>query len=198
MGRPDLGLYGPARAPELPARDGLVPAAKRHMSPRNGRDRNWVQSVEGALDTSHFVPARRAFQGRRYGTRRLAGRPRSPTSPSRRSHPLDTFTIPRPKFTCRHDAGLPDRGAARRTGLISLAYLANPDAQPAYTPTASPARLQPGPCVAGRRRDVLDLHLMLAARLPFSNAEAPGSMAVSTSMPRSTPLCRCATSATTT
>jgi hypothetical protein len=53
---------------------------------------------------------------------------------------------------------------------------------------------------AGRRRDMLHLHLLLAApTAPSAMPSAQSSTAASTCMPRSMPsTCRCATCATTT
>jgi len=56
MGRHDLGLYGPGRpSPELPALEmALVPASHRYVS-KKWQDCNWVQAMEGSIDTAHFT-----------------------------------------------------------------------------------------------------------------------------------------------
>ena len=63
MGRDDLGLYGPGRAvPELPALEmALVPASHRYVT-KKWQDCNWVQAMEGSIDTAHFTFAHLYFE----------------------------------------------------------------------------------------------------------------------------------------
>ena len=57
MGRHDLGLYGPggARCRNCPTLEmALVPASHRYVS-KKWQDCNWVQALEGSIDTAHFT-----------------------------------------------------------------------------------------------------------------------------------------------
>ena len=93
--------------PELPQLEmGLVPAASRYVT-KKWQDCNWVQSVEGALDTSHFSFLHAVLcQGRRHGPRRPGqGRDRRPVRrPTIAS--AGCTNDPRPKFTV-HRATMP-------------------------------------------------------------------------------------------
>ena len=159
---------GPQGAmPELPQLEiGLVPAASRYVT-KKWQDCNWVQSVEGALDTSHFSFLH-AVLSKDDATARaaLAKAAIADQSDARRSHPLDpqrpAAEIHRARPRCRP---ADRRGAQDRRGRSLLAHLAVPDAQPRLYADRLPRRDLLWPVLgAGRRRDVLDLHLLLAAR----------------------------------
>ena len=51
----------PERMPELPAMEvALVPASHRYVT-KKWQDCNWVQAVEGSIDTAHFTFAHLTF-----------------------------------------------------------------------------------------------------------------------------------------
>ena len=94
-------------------------------------------------------------------------RPRSPTSRRPTTASAGCTTTRGPKFTVLgHDAGLLIGGGAQdRRRRPLLAHLAVPDAQPRLHADRLPRRDLLRPVLgAGRRRVVLDLHLLLAAR----------------------------------
>ena len=168
MGRHDLGLHGPARddarAAAARARPGAGVEPLRHQemaglqlgAERRGRARH----------RALLLPACRAGQGRGQGARRPGqGRDRRPVE-ARRSHPLDpqrpAAEIHRARPRCRP---ADRRRAQDRHDRSLLAHLAVPDAQPRLHADRVPRRDLLRPVLgAGRRRDVLDLHLLLAAR----------------------------------
>jgi phenylpropionate dioxygenase-like ring-hydroxylating dioxygenase large terminal subunit len=117
MGRHRSGsTMGPRDTmPELPQLElGWCPASSRYVT-KKWQDCNWVQSVEGALDTAHFsflhaVLAKDEAKARAALAKAAIADQSTPDDRIRWIH-----NDPRPKFTVHgHDAGLLI-GAARKT-----------------------------------------------------------------------------------
>jgi phthalate 4,5-dioxygenase oxygenase subunit len=107
--------------PELPQLElGLVPAAHRYVS-KKWQDCNWVQSLEGAIDTAHFsflhnIPSKDT------ATRLDVLRQSSAIGAQKELEDRIRWVMadPRPKFAIRgHDTGLVI-GAARKTDSTDL------------------------------------------------------------------------------
>jgi phthalate 4,5-dioxygenase oxygenase subunit len=107
--------------PELPQLElGLVPAAHRYVS-KKWQDCNWVQSLEGAIDTAHFsflhnIPSKDT------ATRLDVLRQSSAIGAQKELEDRIRWVMadPRPKFAIRgHDTGLVI-GAARKTDNTDL------------------------------------------------------------------------------
>ena len=134
--------------PELPQLEmGLVPAAQRYVS-KKWQDCNWVQSVEGALDTSHFSFLHRVLAADDAAARAAMAR----AALSDQSKPDDRIrwvqNDPRPKFAVLgHEAGLVI-GGARRTDGPDLYWRISQFLMPnhAYTPAAFPGEIYYGQC----------------------------------------------------
>jgi phenylpropionate dioxygenase-like ring-hydroxylating dioxygenase large terminal subunit len=132
---------GPRQSlPELPQLEvGLVPAGSRYVS-KKWQDCNWAQSVEGALDTSHFtflhaVLAKDDAAARAAMAKAAIADQAKPDDRIRWIH-----NDPRPKFTVTgHDAGLLI-GASRKTDTADLYWRLSQFLMPnhADTPTAFP------------------------------------------------------------
>ena len=176
MGRHRLGLHGPARAHAraAAARDGpgagLEPLRHQEVAGLQLGAERRRRARHGAL----LVPACRAGQGRGHGARRARqGRDRRPVQ-ARRPHPLDPQRPAAQIHRARPRRRPADRrGAQDRRGRSLLAHLAVPDAQPRLHADRVPRRDLLRPVLgAGRRRDVLDLHLLLAARPPVQQCRA--------------------------
>ena len=170
MGRHGLGLHGPARARCRSCRSSSSDWCRRRSRyvSKKWQDCNWVQSLEGAIDTAHFsflhkVPTQDEK------TKLEIFRSTSAIGAGKELQDRIRWVMddPRPKFAIAgHDTGLVI-GAARKTdiGRQVLAHLAVPDAQPRAGAGRLPGRRLSWPVLgAGRRRELLDLHLQLAAR----------------------------------
>jgi hypothetical protein len=162
------------RMPELPQLEiGLVPTASRYVT-KKWQDCNWVQSVEGALDTAHFSFLH-AVLAKDEATARAA---LAKAAIADQSKPDDRIrwihNDPRPRFTIHgHDAGLLI-GAARKTDSADLYWRISQFLMPnhAYTPTAFPGEIYYGQCWV----PVDDLTCWIYTYCwqpdrPFSNAE---------------------------
>jgi phenylpropionate dioxygenase-like ring-hydroxylating dioxygenase large terminal subunit len=134
--------------PELPQLElGLVPASSRYVT-KKWQDCNWVQSVEGALDTAHFsflhaVLAKDEAKARAALAKAAIADQSTPDDRIRWIH-----NDPRPRFTVHgHDAGLLI-GAARKTDTTDLYWRISQFLMPnhAYTPTAFPGEIYYGQC----------------------------------------------------
>ena len=134
--------------PELPQIElGLVPAASRYVT-KKWQDCNWVQSVEGALDTSHFsflhmVLAKDDATARAAMAKAAIGDQAKPDDRIRWVQ-----NDPRPKFqVIGHDIGLVI-GGARKTDGPDLYWRISQFLMPnhAYTPTAFPGEIYYGQC----------------------------------------------------
>jgi phenylpropionate dioxygenase-like ring-hydroxylating dioxygenase large terminal subunit len=132
--------------PELPQLEvGLVPAGQRYVS-KKWQDCNWVQSVEGALDTSHFSFLHMVLAKDDAAARAAMAK----AAIADQSKPDDRIrwvqNDPRPKFTVLgHDAGLVIGGARRTDGpelYWRIAQFLMPNH--AYTPTAFPGEINYG------------------------------------------------------
>jgi len=140
---------GPKEAiPELPQLEvGLVPPGSRYVT-KKWQDCNWVQSVEGALDTAHFsflhaVLSKDEAKARAALAKAAIADQSTPDDRIRWIH-----NDARPKFTVLgHDAGLLI-GAARRTDTADLYWRISQFLMPnhAYTPTAFPGEVYYGQC----------------------------------------------------
>jgi phthalate 4,5-dioxygenase len=140
---------GPREAmPELPQLEvGLLPPGSRYVT-KKWQDCNWVQSVEGALDTAHFsflhaVLAKDEAKARAALAKAAIADQATPDDRIRWIH-----NDPRPKFTVLgHDAGLLI-GAARKTDSADLYWRISQFLMPnhAYTPTAFPGEIYYGQC----------------------------------------------------
>ena len=136
------------KMPELPQLEfGLVPGSSRYVT-KKWQDCNWVQSVEGALDTAHFsflhaVLAKDEAKARAALAKAAIADQSTPDDRIRWIH-----DDPRPKFTVHgHDAGLLI-GAARKTDGADLYWRISQFLMPnhAYTPTAFPGEIYYGQC----------------------------------------------------
>ena len=203
MGRHGLGLHGPARqgarATAARARPGA--GSSRYVT-KKWQDCNWVQSVEGALDTAHFsflhaVLAKDEAKARAALAKAAIADQSTPDDRIRWIH-----NDPRPKFTVHgHDAGLLI-GAARKTDGSDLYWRISQFLMPnhAYTPTAFPGEIYYGQCWV----PVDDVSCWIYTYCwqpdrPFSNAERAkfdGGFNVHAEVDDD--YCRCATLATTT
>jgi phenylpropionate dioxygenase-like ring-hydroxylating dioxygenase large terminal subunit len=132
--------------PELPRLEvGLVPAGHRYVS-KKWQDCNWVQSVEGALDTSHFSFLHMTLAKDGAAARAAMAK----AAIADQNKPDDRIrwvqNDPRPKFTVLgHDAGLVIGGARRTDGpdlYWRIAQFLMPNH--AYTPTAFPGEINYG------------------------------------------------------
>ena len=132
--------------PELPQLEvGLVPAGQRYVS-KKWQDCNWVQSVEGALDTSHFSFLHMVLAKDDAAARAAMAK----AAIADQSKPDDRIrwvqNDPRPKFTVLgHDAGLVIGGARKTDGpelYWRIAQFLMPNH--AYTPTAFPGEINYG------------------------------------------------------
>ena len=136
------------RMPELPQIEmGLVPAASRYVT-KKWQDCNWVQSVEGALDTSHFSFLHMVLS-KDDATARAA---MAKAAIADQTKPDDRIrwvqNDPRPKFQVMgHDTGLVI-GGARKTDGPELYWRISQFLMPnhAYTPTAFPGEIYYGQC----------------------------------------------------
>ena len=134
--------------PELPQIEmGLVPAASRYVT-KKWQDCNWVQSVEGALDTSHFSFLHMVLS-KDDATARAA---MAKAAIADQTKPDDRIrwvqNDPRPKFQVMgHDTGLVI-GGARKTDGPELYWRISQFLMPnhAYTPTAFPGEIYYGQC----------------------------------------------------
>jgi len=140
-------FMGPREAvPELSQLEiGLVPPGSRYVT-KKWQDCNWVQSVEGALDTSHFSFLHMVL-AKDEATARAA---MAKAAIADQSKPDDRIrwvqNDPRPKFAVnRHDAGLVI-GGARKTDTADLYWRIAQYLMPnhAYTPTAFPGEIYYG------------------------------------------------------
>ncbi|MGD9886119.1 MAG: Rieske 2Fe-2S domain-containing protein [Reyranella sp.] len=134
--------------PELPQLElGLLPAAQRYVT-KKWQDCNWVQSVEGAIDTAHFTFLHAVLAKDESAARAALAK----AAIADQSKPDDRIrwihNDSRPKFTVRgHDAGLLI-GAARKTDGAHLYWRISQFLMPnhAYTPTAFPGEIYYGQC----------------------------------------------------
>ena len=124
---------------------GLVPPGSRYVT-KKWQDCNWVQSVEGALDTSHFSFLHMVLAKDEAAARAAMAK----AAIADQSKPDDRIrwvkNDPRPKFAVnRHDAGLVI-GGARKTDTADLYWRIAQYLMPnhAYTPTAFPGEIYYG------------------------------------------------------
>jgi phthalate 4,5-dioxygenase len=135
------------KMPELPQLEmGLVPASQRYVS-KKWQDCNWVQSLEGGIDTAHFsflhaVPSKdEAIAREVYGRSAALGDQSKPDDRIRWVQ-----NDPRPKFSILgHDAGLVI-GAARKTDGTDLYWRIAQFLMPnhAFAPAAFPGEIYYG------------------------------------------------------
>lgn len=136
------------KIPELPQIElGLVPASHRYVS-KKWQDCNWVQSLEGGIDTSHF-----SFLHKVLATDEGAARAAmAKAALADQSKPDDRIrwvqNDPRPKFAVlRHDVGLVIAGGRKTDGADlywRIAQFLMPNH--AYTPAAFPGEIYYGQC----------------------------------------------------
>ena len=134
--------------PELPQLEmGLLPAASRFVT-KKWQDCNWVQSLEGAIDTSHFSFLHMVLTKDQAVARAAMAR----AAIADQSTPDDRIrwvqNDPRPRFeVVGHDAGLVIGGARRTDGpdlYWRIAQFLMPNH--AYTPAALPGETYHGQC----------------------------------------------------
>jgi nitrite reductase/ring-hydroxylating ferredoxin subunit len=137
------------KMPELPQLElGLVPPAHRFVS-KKWQDCNWVQSLEGAIDTAHFsflhkIPSR--DEGRKLEILRQTSAIGAGTELQDRARWLTDD--PRPKFSIHgHETGLVI-GAARKTDSTDLYWRIAQFLMPnhALVPVAFPGDVYHGQC----------------------------------------------------
>ena len=156
---------GPAeRMPELPALEvALVPAAHRYVS-KKWQDCNWVQALEGSIDTAHFSFAHLTFDKDEDEDLDIAKHLVSPHV----AHELRPRALDR-RRPAPGDQGQPARCRAdhrrrphRRRRQHLLAHRPVPDARPRLRAERHAGREHVRPVVrAGHRHQLLDLHLRL-------------------------------------
>ena len=154
--------------PELPQLEmGLVPSSQRYVS-KKWQDCNWVQSLEGGIDTAHFSFLHAVLT--KDEKEALAIYSRS-AALGDQSKPDDRVrwirNDPRPKFSIvGHDAGLVIGGARKTDGpelYWRIAQFLMPNH--AFAPAAMPGEVYYGQAwVPVERHQLLDLYLQLAAR----------------------------------
>jgi len=135
-----------AQMPELPQLEmGLVPASSRFVT-KKWQDCNWVQSLEGAIDTSHFSFLHKVLATDGDTMRKAM----SNAALGDQARPDDRIrwvqNDPRPKFAVLgHDAGL-IIGGARKTDGSDLYWRIAQFLMPchAYTPAALPGEIYYG------------------------------------------------------
>ena len=132
--------------PELPQLElGLVPAAQRYVT-KKWQDCNWVQSLEGAIDTSHFSFLHTVLATDDARARAALAK----AAIADQSKPNDRIrwvqNDPRPKFSVLgHEVGLVI-GGARKTEAPDLYWRIAQFLMPnyAFTPTAFPGEVYYG------------------------------------------------------
>jgi phenylpropionate dioxygenase-like ring-hydroxylating dioxygenase large terminal subunit len=132
--------------PELPQLElGLVPAASRFVT-KKWQDCNWVQSLEGAIDTSHFSFLHKVLATDDEAARRAMSR----AALADQAKPDDRVrwvqNDPRPRFSVLgHDTGLVIAGGRKTDGhdlYWRIAQFLMPNH--AYTPAAFPGEIYYG------------------------------------------------------
>ncbi|OFX06710.1 MAG: ring-hydroxylating oxygenase subunit alpha [Alphaproteobacteria bacterium RIFCSPHIGHO2_12_FULL_66_14] len=134
------------KMPELPQLEmGLVPASSRFVT-KKWQDCNWVQSLEGGIDTAHFSFLHKVLATDDAGARAAMAK----AALADQSKPDDRIrwvqNDPRPKFAVLgHDAGLVI-GGARKTDGADLYWRIAQFLMPnhAYTPAAFPGEIYYG------------------------------------------------------
>ena len=134
--------------PELPQIEmGLVPASHRYVT-KKWQDCNWVQSLEGAIDTSHFSFLHKVLAQDDAAARAAMAK----AAIADQSTPDDRIrwvqNDPRPRFqVLSHDAGLVI-GGGRKTDGADLYWRIAQFLMPnhAYTPAAFPGEIYYGQC----------------------------------------------------
>ena len=156
---------GPAeRMPKLPALEvALVPASHRYVS-KKWQDCNWVQAMEGSIDTAHFSFAHLTFDKEEDEDLDISKHLASPMSRMSFDHVRWIADDPRPVIKVNpHDAGLTIAGGriARDDNIYwRIAQFLMP--VHAYAPSAMPGENMFGQIVRARHRhQLLDLHLRL-------------------------------------
>ena len=164
----------PERMPKLPALEvALVPASHRYVS-KKWQDCNWVQAMEGSIDTAHFSFAHLTFDKAEDEDLDIGRHLASPMSRMNFDHVRWIADDPRPVIKVNaHDAGLTIAGgriAARRHHL--LAHRPVPDAGARLRAERHAGREHLRPVVRARHRHkLLDLHLRLEPRAAHHGQE---------------------------
>ena len=163
--------------PELPQLEtGPGAGGAAATSPRSGRTATGCRASRARIDTAHFsflhaVPTKDEKDQAR-DLQPLGSALGDQSKPDDRMRWVTND--PRPKFaSLGHDTGLVI-GAARKTDTADKYWRISQFLMPnhALVPVAFPGDVYHGQCLgAGRRRQLLDLHLQLAARPAFTNSE---------------------------
>ncbi len=138
---------GPREAmPELPQLEvALVPPGSRYVT-KKWQDCNWVQSLEGAIDTSHFSFLHMVLTKDAEAARAAMAKAAIADQTTQNDRIRWVQNDPRPKFQVNgHDAGLVIGGARRTDGpdlYWRIAQFLMPNH--AYTPTAFPGEIYYG------------------------------------------------------
>ena len=205
VGRHGLGLHGAARAHAGAAalEVALVPASHRYVT-KKWQDCNWVQAMEGSIDTAHFsFAAPDLRQGRARGPRHRQGTSASPMSRMNFDHVRWIADDPRPVIKVNaHDAGLAIGGGAHAADdniYWRIAQFLMPDPRLRAERHAGREHVRP---VLGAGRPTPPAGSTPTPGTPSGPSptpSAPCTRAATASSPRSTTTtCRCATRATTT
>jgi hypothetical protein len=132
--------------PELPQLEvGLVPAASRYVT-KKWQDCNWVQSLEGAIDTSHFSFLHMVLTKDAEAARAAMAKAAIADQTTQNDRIRWVQSDPRPKFqVTAHETGL-TIGGARKTDGPDLYWRIAQFLMPnhAYTPTAFPGEIYYG------------------------------------------------------
>jgi phenylpropionate dioxygenase-like ring-hydroxylating dioxygenase large terminal subunit len=140
---------GPTESmPELPQIElGLVPAASRYVT-KKWQDCNWVQSLEGGIDTSHFSFLHKVLASDDAAARAAMAKAALSDQAKTDNRIRWVQNDPRPRFgVLGHDAGLVI-GGGRKTDTADLYWRIAQFLMPnhAYTPAAFPGEIYYGQC----------------------------------------------------
>ncbi len=141
MGRHGLGLYGPSDAvPELPDLEmALVPPSHRYVT-KKWQDCNWVQALEGSIDTAHFTFAHLSFDKEENEILEIKKHFVNPLTRMNADQMRWIAEDPRPVIkTIAHDAGLAIAGG-RLTGSDNIYWRIAQYLMPvhSYAPSSMP------------------------------------------------------------
>ena len=154
----------PERMPELPALEmALVPASHRYVT-KKWQDCNWVQAMEGSIDTAHFTFAHLSFDKGEDEDLDIQRHLASPMSRMSFDHVRWIADDPRPVIKVNAARRRPDhrRRPHRPRRQHLLAHRPVPDAGACLCAERDAGReyFRPEFC-AGDRHQLLDLHLCL-------------------------------------
>ena len=167
---------GPAdQVPELPDLEmALLPASHRYVT-KKWQDCNWVQAMEGSIDTAHFTFAHLSFDKEENEILDIKKHFVNPLARVETDHMRWIAEDPRPVIKINpHEAGLTVAGG-RLTGSDNIYWRIAQFLMPvhAYAPSSMPGENIFGQTFrAGERYQLLDLHLCLESGAPADAGRA--------------------------